>query len=68
MEQVIKKALYHFDLGNVHRPTKREADDECLYCPKCRETMMPMRNRFNHLHRCSNPECGFFLREDQVIR
>jgi len=64
---VLKQALYHCDLGNVHRPTRREAEDNAYSCPRCKSQLINKKNRHNSLYVCSNDDCKFFIRKDQMF-
>jgi len=65
-ESIVKKALYYYEKGNVHRITKKEAEDGLYFCPKCKQQLQNRKGKFNKLFVCINDGCNFVIREDQL--
>jgi len=67
-EKIVKRALYHRQKGYMHQVSVQEHQDGEIKCPKCGCGLTAQRNKFNHLHFCSNPLCKFFVRDDQLLK
>jgi len=66
-EDIIKKALYHFDVGVIYRPTIEELEHKNYSCPRCKSNLKLIVRKpvVNSLYIC--PDCDYFIPYKNIL-